>query len=87
MFDTIVTNVLAPGAFVGLFVALPLWWALRDAARDRQQPDNRPPDPLPVWIRTAGMLTGFGPFWYPIIRPRVRASAAADPHTKEGDPT
>jgi hypothetical protein len=84
MFDTIVTNVLLPGAFVALFVVLPLWWGLRDGPRDHRRPDDQPSDLSPLWIRSAAVLSVFGPFWYqPYSRPRIPVSEPS--HPKEGD--
>jgi hypothetical protein len=83
MFDTIVTNLLIPGAFVVLVVGLPLWRVLRAAAHDDERPDDRP-DPTPEWIRATAVLSVFGPFWHlPYIPPRQPAPI----HTEEGDPT
>lgn len=88
MFDTIVTNVVAPAAFVVLCVVLPLWQVLRTASRDRQRPDPTPRDPLQDWIRTAAILSGFGPFWYSAaLRPPAPAppsAARGHDHTPQG---
>lgn len=89
MLDTIAANVLVPVAFFGLLIAVPLWRILRGAARNDRRPDDPPaaPDPLLLWIRTASILSGFGPFWYADgLRPRAGA-AADDLDTKEGDLT
>lgn len=86
MFDTIITNLLVPGAFVALVVGLPLWRVLRAAAHDAERPDDQPPDPAPEWIRAAAVLSVFGPFWYPpYLHPRLRAPEPISP--KEGDLT
>jgi hypothetical protein len=84
MSDSIVANVLLMGAFLALFVALPLWWELRAAPRGRSRPDDQPADPSPLWIRSAAMMSVFGPLWYqPYGRPRIRVSEPSD--TMEGD--
>ena len=86
MFETILTNVLAPVAFIGLFVALPLWWVLRGAARERRLPDSQPAEQA-HWISAAAIMSGFGPSWHhPYLRPRVYAAAEAL-RQREGDPT
>ena len=86
MFDIIVTNVLVPVAIIALFIVLPLWWVLRGAARDRQQPDAQPRD-LSQWISTAAIMSGLGPSWHPhLIRPRVHV-AEQPIHPEEGDLT
>ena len=86
MFETIIAGVLLPATLIGLVVGVPLWRALRGAGDERPRPEDPPPDPLPMSIRTAAVLSPFGPFWYTAyIRPRVRV--AAEPHPEEGDPT
>jgi hypothetical protein len=80
MFDTIVSNVLVPAAIVALLVV-----SLRRLPRAGTRRHERPSDPQMDWIRTAAILSGFGPFWYSADLARRLDASAGGPSTKEGD--
>lgn len=81
MFDTIVSNVLVPAAFVALFIVVPL----RRVLRPRGRGAGRPPDPQEERIITAAVLSGFGPFWYASGLGRHLDTSSPERHARGGD--
>jgi hypothetical protein len=81
MFDTIVSNVLVPAAFVALFIVVPLWRVLRP----RGHGARRPPDAPEQRMMAAAMLNGFGPFWYAGGLGRHLDAASAERRAPGGD--
>jgi len=81
MFDTIVSNVLVPAAFVALYILVPL----RRVLRHRGAGEGRPPDPQEERIITSAVLNGFGPFWYASGLGRHLDASSPERNARGGD--